>query len=53
MLRDNNTDDGTFQQLKGGASQHLDPQNLYKFDLESEGEIRLLCAGKFLKLISK
>lgn len=44
MVRDNQSDEGTFQKVNGVA-QNLDPCNLYRFDL-TEGAVTLQIAGK-------
>lgn len=44
MVRDNQSDEGTFQKVNG-AAQNLDPSILYRFDL-TEGAVTLQIAGK-------
>jgi len=44
MVRDNQSDEGTFQKVNGVA-QNLDPSILYRFDL-TEGAVTLQIAGK-------
>lgn len=41
MVRDNMTEEGTFQNLKGNTQQNLDPSNLYKFNLQNEENVIL------------
>ena len=46
MVRDNMSESGTFQKLASGASQNLDPETMYKYNLKQE-DITLLIGGKF------
>ena len=41
MVRDNMTEEGTFQNLKSNTQQNLDPSNLYKFNLQNEENVIL------------
>ena len=46
MVRDNDTEEGTFQKLSSGVNQNLDPRNLYRYELATEKQVRFVTGGK-------
>ena len=47
LIRDNNTQEGTFQKLANGRSENLDPEKVHKFNIRNE-KVVIQMGGKNL-----
>ena len=45
LIRDNNTQEGTFQKLINGRSENLDPEKVHKFNIRND-KVALQIGGK-------
>ena len=51
-MRDNNTQEGTFQKLVNGRSENLDQEKVHKFNLKRD-KVVILMGGKFFQCFLK